>query len=111
MSAAVGAAPVFDALGDPNRLRIVIGLCDAGPSSTSDVTQVIAMSRQATTKHLVLLEAAGLVSSNKQGRERIWTVQPRSLSAASDYLVALSDRWDRAIGRLRALVEEAEGQA
>ncbi|MET0700079.1 MAG: metalloregulator ArsR/SmtB family transcription factor [Mycobacterium sp.] len=106
MSTPVGAAPVFDALGDPNRLRIVIGLCDTGPRSTSDIAQVIAMSRQATTKHLALLEAAGLVGSNKQGRERIWAVQPQSLSAASEYLVALSDRWDRAIERLRALVED-----
>ncbi|CAN5538357.1 hypothetical protein BH09ACT7_BH09ACT7_55940 [soil metagenome] len=106
MSTALGAAPVFDALGDPNRLRIVIGLCDAGPCSTSEVTQVITMSQQATTKHLLLLEAAGLVSSDKRGRERIWTVEPQTLSTASDYLVALSDRWDRAIDRLRALVED-----
>jgi DNA-binding transcriptional ArsR family regulator len=102
----VGQAPVFDALGDPNRLRIVIGLCDAGPSSTSEVTQVITMSRQAATKHLLLLETAGLVSSVKRGRERIWTVQPQSLAAAGDYLAALSNRWDRAIERLRAMIED-----
>ncbi|HZN78446.1 MAG TPA: metalloregulator ArsR/SmtB family transcription factor, partial [Mycobacterium sp.] len=69
---AVAKAPVFDALGDPNRLRIVIRLCDGGPCSTSRVTQVIPVSRQAATKHLLLLEAVGLVSSERQGRERIW---------------------------------------
>jgi DNA-binding transcriptional ArsR family regulator len=100
-------ATVFDALGDPNRLRIVIGLCDAGPSSTSDITHVITMSRQAATKHLLLLEAAGLVSSAKRGRERIWTVQPQALATAGDYLGALPTRWDRAIERLRALVEDS----
>jgi DNA-binding transcriptional ArsR family regulator len=100
------SAPVFDALGDPNRLRIISRLCDTGPSSTSQVTQIISLSRQAATKHLLLLEAAGLVSSAKRGRERIWTVEPQSLSAASDYLVSLSHRWDRAIGRLRVLVED-----
>jgi DNA-binding transcriptional ArsR family regulator len=100
------AAPLFDALGDPNRLRIISRLCDAGPSSTSQVTQAITATRQAATKHLELLEAVGLVSSARRGRERIWTVHTKPLADASDYLTALSDRWDRAIDRLRAFVEE-----
>ena len=109
MSAVVAdAAPVFDALGDPNRLRIVIRLCDVGPSSTSEIAQVIPVTRQAASKHLLMLEAVGVVSSVKRGRERIWTVHPKSLSQASDYLVALSHRWDRAIERLRAFVEDEE---
>jgi DNA-binding transcriptional ArsR family regulator len=99
-------APLFDALGDPNRLRIITRLCDGGPSSTTDVTQVIAVSRQAATKHLMLLEAVGLVSSERRGRERIWRLQPDPLADASAYLNALSERWDRAIDRLRAYVED-----
>ena len=107
-TAAVGPALVFDALGDPNRLRIVLRLCDTGPCSTLQVTQAVSLTRQAATKHLIVLETVGLVISNKRGRERIWTVRPQSLSAASDYLVAMSDRWDRAIDRLRAMVEDPE---
>ncbi|ULE35952.1 metalloregulator ArsR/SmtB family transcription factor [Mycobacterium sp. IDR2000157661] len=98
----------FDALGDPNRLRIVIRLCDGGPCSTTDIAQVVPVSRQATTKHLQLLESAGLVSSRRAGRERIWRMQPRPLADASEYLTALSQRWDRAIDRLRTFVEEVE---
>jgi DNA-binding transcriptional ArsR family regulator len=105
-SAVVAKAPVFDALGDPNRLRIITWLCDGGPRSTSQVTEVIPVSRQAATKHLLLLEAVGLVSSERRGRERIWRVQPQPLSDASDYLTTLSRRWDRAIDRLRAHVED-----
>jgi DNA-binding transcriptional ArsR family regulator len=97
-------SPVFNALGDPNRLRIITRLCD-GPCSTTQVTQVVPVSRQAATKHLLLMEAVGLVSSQRQGRERIWRVQPKPLCDASDYLTALSQRWDRAIDRLRAYVE------
>jgi DNA-binding transcriptional ArsR family regulator len=104
--AVVAKAPLFDALGDPNRLRIVTRLCDGGPCSTTEVTQVIPVSRQAATKHLLLLEAVGLVSSQRHGRERIWRVQPEPLTDASEYLTALSQRWDRAIDRLRAHVEE-----
>lgn len=99
-------APLFDALGDPNRLRIVTRLCDGGPCSTAQLTQVISVSRQAATKHLLLMEAVGLVSSQRQGRERIWRIEPEPLAEASDYLTTLSRRWDRAIDRLRAYVED-----
>ncbi|WP_135453554.1 metalloregulator ArsR/SmtB family transcription factor [Mycobacterium sp. DL99] len=99
-------APLFDALGDPNRLRIVTRLCEAGPCSTVQLTQVIPVTRQAATKHLLLLEAVGLVTSDRKGRERIWRIQPEPLVQASDYLTALSRRWDSAIDRLRAYVED-----
>ncbi|MCV7286473.1 helix-turn-helix transcriptional regulator [Mycolicibacterium wolinskyi] len=106
MTAVDEHAPLFDALGDPNRLRIVTRLCDGGPCSTAQLTEVIAVSRQAATKHLLLMEAVGLVSSHRQGRERIWEIRPEPLAEASDYLTALSRRWDRAIDRLRAYVED-----
>lgn len=105
-SALVDRAPLFDALGDPNRLRIVTRLCDGGPCSTTEVTQVVSVSRQAAAKHLLLLEAVGLVGSQRRGRERIWRVQPERLTDASEYLVGLSRRWDRTIDRLRAYVED-----
>ena len=79
---------------------------DGGPCSTTEVTTVVSVSRQAATKHLLLLEAVGLVSSQRHGRERIWRVQPKPLTEASEYLTALSQRWDRAIDRLRAYIEE-----
>lgn len=107
MSAAADAA-VFDALGDPNRLRIVTELCTTGPRSTLQIAQIIPLSRQAATKHLELLQTAGVVSSAKHGRERIWTVQPEPLRASGDHLAALSDRWDRALGRLKAMVEDPD---
>lgn len=100
------AAPLFNALGDPHRLRMVIWLCDAGPCSTSTVTHAVPVTRQAATKHLALLESAGVVRSEKRGRERIWTVQTASLLSAQDLLTTLSRRWDRRIDRLRAFVEE-----
>jgi hypothetical protein len=55
---------------------------------------------------LQLLEVAGLVSSSRRGRERIWTVRTEPLAQASDYLTVLSRRWDAAINRLRAYVEQ-----
>lgn len=105
-SAAAATAPVFDALGDPSRRRIVSLLADGGPSSTSQVAQDFPVSRQAVTKHLLTLEAAGLVVSERRGRERMWTIQTRPLGQASDYLIALSRRWDDAVERLRDFVED-----
>lgn len=52
-----------------------------------------------------------MLSSVKRGRERIWAVEPQPLTAASDYLTALSTRWDRAIGRLQTYLEAEEGEA
>lgn len=100
------AAPVFDALGDPNRLRIVNRLCDGGPCSTSQVSQAVPVTRQAAAKHLQLMESAGLVSSSRRGRERIWTLQTQQLAEAGNYLAGLSRRWDAAIDRLRDYVED-----
>jgi DNA-binding transcriptional ArsR family regulator len=106
VTATLAAAPLFDALGDPNRLRIVVRLCESGPSSTSQVTESVSVTRQAATKHLELLQATGLVASSRRGRERIWTLQTRPLIEAGDYLTQLSRRWDAAIDRLRAYVED-----
>jgi DNA-binding transcriptional ArsR family regulator len=107
------AAPLFsglfDALGDANRLRIITRLCDGGPSSITRIAEAIPVSRQAVTKHLLALEAVGLVDSRRQGRERIWIVRTEPLGEASHYLTQLSNRWDRVIERLRAYVETPEG--
>ncbi|HVS76723.1 MAG TPA: metalloregulator ArsR/SmtB family transcription factor, partial [Steroidobacteraceae bacterium] len=64
-----GAAAVFAALGDPARLRIVARLCETGPLSIIRLTQGANISRQAITKHLHALSDAGLVSSERSGRE------------------------------------------
>ena len=99
-------AGLFDALGDPNRLRIIVRLCELGPSSTSQVIDVVPVTRQAASKHLQLLQVAGLVTSARRGRERVWTVRTEPLARASDYLTGLSRRWDAAVDRLRAYVED-----
>lgn len=99
------AAPLFAALGDRTRLRLVSRLCRSGPLAIVQLTQSSKVSRQAVTKHLRALEGAGLVSSDRTGRERIWTLQTRRLAEARRYLVEISSQWDGALERLQALVE------
>jgi DNA-binding transcriptional ArsR family regulator len=102
------AAPVFAALGDATRLQIVGRLCSGGPLSIVRLTDGAQVSRQAVTKHLRALQRAGLVRSDRAGRERIWELQPGKLAAVRDYLDAISAQWDQALRRLQALVEEPQ---
>ncbi len=99
------AAPLFAALGDPTRLRIVARLCEGGPLSIARLTEGSRVSRQAISKHLDALSEAGFVRSERAGRERIWELRPRRLAEVRRYLDRISEQWDQALERLRALVE------
>jgi DNA-binding transcriptional ArsR family regulator len=106
MSRAESYAPVFAALGDETRLRLVSRLCDGGPQSIARLTAGSAVSRQAITKHLSLMEAAGLVSGTRRGREQVWQLRHQRLAEARRHLEQISRQWDDALARLRALVED-----
>jgi DNA-binding transcriptional ArsR family regulator len=98
-------APLFAALGDDTRLGLVKRLCGAGPQSISRLSEGSGVTRQAVTKHLGVLLRAGLVRVHRDGRERIYELEPRRLVEAGRYLDHISAQWDDALGRLKALVE------
>ena len=100
------AAPVFAALGDETRLRLVSRLCVDGPLSITHLSEGTGVTRQAITKHLDALADAGVARSSWQGRERIWEIEPRRVKKAQRYLDQISDQWDAAIDRLKAFVED-----
>ena len=100
------AAPVFAALGDATRLRVVARLCVSGPLSITQLSEGAKVTRQAITKHLQTLSDAGLVRDRRRGRERIWELEPGRLEMAQNWLDQISVQWDAAIGRLKAFVEE-----
>lgn len=104
--AAAEAAPVFAALGAATRLKVVSKLCKDGPASTATLSLGTGVTRQAITKHLDTLEAAGVVRSTRSGRERIWEIETARLAKARRYLDEIGAQWDEAIGRLRAFVED-----
>ena len=103
-----GSAPVFAALGDETRLRLVARLCESGPQSIVKLTEGSDVTRQAIAKHLRVLEGAGLVRSARDGRESVWELETRRLEDARRALDAISKRWDDAIERLRAHVEKGD---
>jgi DNA-binding transcriptional ArsR family regulator len=100
------AAPVFAALGDPTRLRVVARLCVDGPLSITHLSAGAKVTRQAITKHLETLSDAGLVRDRRHGRERIWELEPKRLELAHQCLNQISEQWDAALGRLKAFVED-----
>jgi len=99
------AAPVFAALGDRTRLKLVTRLCASGPMSTRHLGAGARMSRQAIAKHLQVLADAGLVRSVRRGRDAIWQLEEDRLQQARSYLEEISQQWDHALRSLKAFVE------
>ena len=99
------AAPLFAALGDETRLRLLVRLTSGGPGSIARLTAKVPVSRQAVTKHLRVLSSAGLVRSTRRGREQIWELEPQRLADAHTYLDQISRQWDDALSRLKRFVE------
>lgn len=100
------SAPIFAALGDEVRLRLLARLCREGPLSITSLAVGADITRQAITKHLRRMEKAGVLRESRRGRESVWEVDPASLDEAQQYLRAISDQWDAALGRLKRFVEE-----
>ena len=98
-------APVFAALGDEIRLRLVAALCVGGALSITQLTAGTEISRQAITKHLGVLAAAGLVRDVKVGRERLWEFEPAQLDEARRTLEFIGQQWDHALAKLKFAVE------
>jgi DNA-binding transcriptional ArsR family regulator len=99
------AAPLFAALGDPTRLRLLARLATAGPESIAQLSERAVVSRQAITKHLDVLARAGLIRGNRRGREHIWALEPKRLADARMVLDQISQQWDDALDRLKDFVE------
>ncbi len=100
------AAPLFAALGDGTRLRLVGRLAERGPASVTELAAEADVSRQAVSKHLDVLSRAGLVHGRREGREHVFELETARLEAARAYLDRVSARWDEALESLRQLVED-----
>jgi DNA-binding transcriptional ArsR family regulator len=98
-------AQVFAALGDQTRLSLLAKLCDGRRVSISQLTHGSRITRQAVTKHLRVLEKAGIVHGVRRGRESLFEFSPQPIEEIKDYLDLVSRQWDRALSRLKSFVE------
>src|ERR1700741_5466273 len=99
------SAPIFAALGDETRLRLIAVLCAGGAMSIAQLTSGTDITRQAVTKHLHVLADAGLVRHVKTGRERLWEFEPARLDEARRSLEVIAQQWDHALNKLKKAVE------
>ena len=93
---------VFAALSDPTRRQVMRALSERGAVTATELAAGLPVTRQAVTKHLHALSHAGLVTSERKGRETRYRLTPRPLAAAMDWIVEVGSRWDERLESLKA---------
>lgn len=102
---------LWSAIGDPSRRRVLDLLVANGEVSASWLAGRVPFSRQAVSKHLVVLEEAGLISRRKQGREVLYRVEADRLDQASRVMADLAAQWGRRLATIKRLAEAAHADA
>ncbi len=105
MRTAQDIARVFNALGDPTR-RAIVERVSEGPVSVSDLAKPLKMTLAAVVQHIQVLEAGGLVHTQKVGRVRTCALQPKGFDLASGWITARKSLWEKRLDRLGALLDE-----
>jgi DNA-binding transcriptional ArsR family regulator len=99
---------VFVALADPTRRRLLTSIASVGPVTATALAADLPISRQAVSKHLGILDDAGLVSASRAGRETRYSVTPEPFDDARAWMQRVGSLWDR---RLAALDERVRARA
>ena len=101
---------LWEAVADPTRRRVLDLLVAEGAATATALTRGMPVTRQAISKHLAVLERAGLVESRRQGREVVFGVHEQRLADATSALADVARRWDRRLQEIKRLAEEAHRQ-
>lgn len=96
---------VLAALADPMRRHLLDILAAKGEASATSLAREVPVSRQAVLKHLTLLEAAGLVTNRRRGREVLYSVSSQQLAATARWMAGMAAEWDRRLARIKRLAE------
>ena len=99
---------VIAALADPTRRKVLDLLAAQGEATATTLAERLPVSRQAVVKHLAVLDAAGLVSGSRVGREARYTVRPATLHTTARWMASLAADWDRRLARIKRIAEAAE---
>ena len=97
---------VFHALADPGR-RLMLERLSRGPASVSELGRPLAMSLAAVVQHVQVLEASGLVRSQKTGRTRTCAIEPAALRSAESWISERRTLWERRLDRLGGYLADA----
>ncbi|GAA1532727.1 metalloregulator ArsR/SmtB family transcription factor [Actinomadura kijaniata] len=102
---------VLAALADPTRRQLLDLLAAEGEATATTLAARLPVSRQAVVKHLATLDAAGLVSGSRVGREVRYAVRPAALDATARWMASLAADWDRRLANIKRIAEAAERDA
>ena len=95
---------VFAALADPTRRHLIEALAGR-PASATSLAADLPISRQAVAKHLAGLRAARLVSAERAGRETLYSLDPRPLGEAAEWIARVGVEWDSRLAELRRALD------
>jgi DNA-binding transcriptional ArsR family regulator len=101
---------LWAAIADPSRRRVLDLLVQRGEASASRLAGQVPFSRQAVSKHLVVLEQAGLIGHRKEGREVLYRVDAERLDQATRALADVARQWDRRLETIKRLAEAAHAE-
>ncbi len=101
---------VFDALADPNRRALMDALAQRGTATPTELAAELPVTRQAVSKHLATLQAAGLVESERQGRETRYRLTPQPLTEAIGWIARVGAQWDDRLESLDAYLRRRPGR-
>jgi DNA-binding transcriptional ArsR family regulator len=101
---------LWSAIGDPSRRLVLDLLVSHGEVSASWLAGRVPFSRQAVSKHLVVLERAGLIRRRKQGREVLYQVEAGRLDQATRAMAELAAQWDQRLAMIKRLAEAAHAE-
>lgn len=99
---------VLVALADPTRRQLLELLAAQGEATATTLAERLPVSRQAVVKHLTVLDAAGLVSGGRVGREVRYAVRPAALDTTARWMSGLAADWDRRLATIKRVAEAAE---
>ncbi|NML51011.1 helix-turn-helix transcriptional regulator [Streptomyces sp. R302] len=102
---------VLAALAEPTRRQLLDILAERGEVTATTLAERLPVSRQAVVKHLTVLDAAGLVTSRRVGREVRYAVRPAALNTTARWMAALAADWDRRLAYIKLIAESAEGDS
>ena len=102
---------LWTAIADPSRRRVLDLLVQRGEATASSLADQVPFTRQAVSKHLVVLEDVGLVDRRKQGREVLFRVDVDRLDQATRAMTDVARQWDRRLATIKRLAEAAHAEA
>ncbi|MBP1994879.1 ArsR/SmtB family transcription factor [Paenibacillus eucommiae] len=97
--------PIFAALGDPFRRKLLENLAENSPKTATQLAELYPLTRQGILKHLNVLEDAGLVEVQQQGREKRYFLTPAPLGELERWVQAIGGKWDERLQLLKGMIE------